>query len=244
MYYYSFAKNKYSQNGEDGVLNQLIKELGLNVPDMWVVDVGAFDGKAYSNLRNFIDQNCHAVMIEPSLIGGDCRELKYLVLQDLPKIHPKVTVFNHFTMIADKDKAEGGYSACKTMHENCGISYFNPEKKTLNESLSMVKNFPTDYDILNIDIDSYDHDVWKEHNLTPKIVIIEINSGLDPKINNDKIMGYNFNDSLEVGISKGYSCVCHTGNMIFVRNDLLNNLLIPKEEINSISLFRTNWLRR
>jgi hypothetical protein len=129
------------------------------------------------------------------------------------------------------------------MHENCGIFYFNAEIKTLDESLAPITSFPKDYDILNIDIDSYDHEIWQEHKLNPKIIIIEINSGLNPSVNSDKIRGYNFTDSLNVGISKGYSCVCHTGNMIFVRNDLLNKLSIPKDQINSISLFNNRWFK-
>jgi hypothetical protein len=240
MHYYTFIKNKYSQNGEDGILEQLIKELGLNIPDMWVVDVGAYDGIAYSNVRHLINQGCHAVMIEPSLVGGAC-EPKYLSLQDLPQVYPNVIALNHFTAISDKAKVDAGYAGCKAMHENCDIFYFNAEIKTLDESLAQVKQFSSNYDILNIDIDSYDHEIWEEHKLSPKIVIIEINSGLAPVEQNNKSKGYSFMDSLKVGINKGYSCVCHTGNMIFVRNDLLADLSIPKDQINSIKLFNNKW---
>jgi len=48
MHYDKFKKNVYSQNGEDGVLQQLIIELNLNVIDMWMVNVKMIEQiKAY-----------------------------------------------------------------------------------------------------------------------------------------------------------------------------------------------------
>ena len=241
MYYNKFKNNIYSQNGEDGVLQEIIKELHLNVQDMWLVDVGAYDGISYSNFRKLIEQGANAVLIEPCLVGGACEE-KYLKLQHLPKEFPKVKTLNHFTKINNKQKSDNGYNWCQHSHEMCGNYNFSPPQKTLDESLSEIKNFLVDYDILNIDIDSYDHDVWNEHKYNPKIVIIEINSSLSPVIT-EKNMGYSFMDSIEIAKTKGYSCVCHTGNMIYVRNDLLINLSIPKELLNSINLFNTGWLK-
>lgn len=241
MYYDKFKKNMYSQNGEDGVLEVIINELGLQFQNMWVVDCGAFDGISYSNVRKLIENECSAVMIEPALVGGEC-EPKYIELKNLPNKFPKVVTLNHFTKISNSTKSDSGYSSCKYIHDTCKILNFNPEKKTLDESLDVVKDIPIDYDILNIDIDSYDHDVWKEHTRIPKIVIIEIESTLHPIIT-DFSQGYSFADSIEVGNKKGYGCVCHTGNMIYVRNDLLNKLSISKELINSTKLFNTGWIR-
>ena len=244
MYYNKFKNNIYSQNGEDGVLQEIIKELHLNIEDMWLVDVGAYDGISYSNFRKLIEQGANAILIEPCLVGGACEE-KYLKLQHLSKQFPKVKTLNHFTKITNKEKSDNGYNWCHHSHKICGNYDFNPPQKTLDESLLEIQNLPLDYDILNIDIDSYDHDVWMEHKLNPKIVIIEINSGLLPEtdIKQNKEGGYSFFDSLSVGNKKGYSCVCHTGNMIYVRNDLLINLSIPKQLLNSVNLFNRGWLK-
>jgi hypothetical protein len=242
MYYDKFKKNVYSQNGEDGILSKLIQELNLNINDMWLVDVGAYDGISYSNFRKLIEQGANAVMIEPCLVGGLCEE-KYLKLQHLPKQYPKVKTLNHFTIINDTERSESGYSGCKHIHtELCKIQNFNPSKKTLNQSLQEVHDCPKNYDILNIDIDSYDHEVWNEHTYNPKIVIIEISSNLQPN-SLDKTNGISFSSSLQYANQKGYSCVCHTGNMIYVRNDLLKQLSIPKDFINSIELFNKSWLK-
>jgi hypothetical protein len=246
MHYDNFKRNIYSQNGEDGVIAKLIEELNLKIDDMWLVDVGAYDGISYSNFRTLIEQGSNAVLIEPCLVGGSCEE-KYSKLQHMPKQFPKVKVLNHFTKISDIEKSNGGWNACKFSHETlCNNFNFNPPQKTLDESLAEIGIVPKDYDILNIDIDSYDHEVWKEHTYSPKIVIIEINSGLEPSISALKNHegGCSFSGSLDIAKQKGYSCVCHTGNMIYVRNDLLNRLSIPNHSINSISLFNRAWLKK
>ena len=243
MHYDKYKKNVYSQNGEDGVLEEIIKELQLNVEDMWLVDVGAYDGISYSNFRKLIEQGANAVLIEPCLVGGACEE-KYLKLQHLPKEFPKVKTLNHFAKIQNVARVKLGFDECKTIHERCKNFNFNPQQKTLDESLSEIENLPSDYDILNIDIDSYDHDVWMEHKLNPKIVIIEINSGLLPeKIKKENQEGgYSYSDSLLIVNKKSYSCVCHTGNMIYVRNDLIKKLSIPINLINSLELFDKKWV--
>lgn len=242
MYYDKYKNNVYSQNGEDGIISKLIEELKLNINDMWLVDVGAYDGISYSNFRKLIEQGANAVLIEPCLVGGKCEE-KYLKLQNLPKEFPKVKTLNHFTKIYDTEKSNGGWNACKFNHETiCNNFYFNPPQKTLDESLQEINIIPNDYDILNIDIDSYDHEVWKEHTYSPKIVIMEINSGLNPTITDDS-NGISYSNSLKIAKSKGYSAICHTGNVLYVRNDLLHKLSIPPDLINSICLFNKGWLR-
>lgn len=241
MYYDQFKSNLYSQNGEDGVVARLIEELQIDVNSMWLVDVGAYDGIAYSNFRKLIEAGANAVLIEPCMVGGDCED-KYVKLRDLPQLFPKVRTLNHFAKISDIAKTDAGWDACRNYHEQkCNRFDFNPPKKTLDESLSEISDIPDDYDILNIDIDSYDHQVWKEHHLTPKMVIIEINSGLEPTVRNHP-EGISYGESVDIARTIGYSAVCHTGNVIYVRNDLLDKLTIPKELINSMSLFNRGWL--
>ena len=78
---------------------------------------------------------------------------------------------------------------------------------------------------MSIDIDSDDLAVWASISCyNPKIVIIEINSAIPPGIllwHGPSVQGNSFSSTLAVGRDKGYSLVCHTGNMIFVRDDLL-----------------------
>tara|TARA_R100000231_G_scaffold46133_1_gene39597 strand:- start:4189 stop:4926 length:738 start_codon:yes stop_codon:yes gene_type:complete len=244
MYYYPARKNVYSQNGEDGVLHQLIVELGLIPSNMWCVDVGAYDGTSYSNVYRFIEQNANAVMIEPSIVGGAC-ESKFEKLKELPDRFPKVIPLNYAVIpnSFSKEKRDGTISSIENNDANCGKKRETPLiGKSLDEILSET-NIPDDYDILNIDTDKFDHEIWSEYTGNPKIVIIEINSSINPESNEKGSDVSSFSYSLNLARKKGYSLICHTGNMIYVRDDLLEKLSIPSELINTVSLFNRNWLR-
>ena len=245
MYYDRFRVNYFSQNGEDGVLQKLIAELNLTPSDMWCVDVGAWDGVAYSNVYRFIEQNANAVMIEPSIVGGVC-ESKFEKLKELPDRFPKVIPLNYAVIpnSLSEEQRDGIISHLENADAECGKPRETPLLgKPLDEILSET-NIPNDYDILNIDTDRCDHEIWAEHTGNPKIVIIEIDSSLNPVSNELSNEGLaSFSHSLELARKKGYSLICHTGNMIYVRDDLIERLSIPAELVNNIALFNRSWLR-
>ena len=244
MYYDSKRKNIYSQNGEDGVLHQLITELGLTPSNMWCVDVGAYDGISYSNVYRLIEQNANAVMIEPSIVGGIC-ESKFEKLKELPDRFPKVIPLNYAVIpnSYSKEEKEGSISYIENNDANCGKTRETPLiGKTLDEILSET-SIPDDYDILNIDTDRCDHEIWSEYTGNPKIVIIEIDSSIDPESSKNGSGLSSFSNSLGLAKMKGYSLICHTGNMIYVRDDLIGRLSIPSELVNNIALFNRSWLR-
>ena len=71
------------------------------------------------------------------------------------------------------------------------------------DNLLEKTNLPKDFEILSIDIDSYDLEVWESLVFyKPKIVIIEINSSYPPGIINGILvlikipMGIAFHDSM------------------------------------------------
>jgi hypothetical protein len=91
-------------------------------------------------------------------------------------------------------------------------------------------NFPFDIDILSIDIDSSDYEVWKAiHKVNPKILIIEPDNTI-PEWNNEPVYpvrpdgGANPTILKLLGKEKGYTFVCSTGNLFFVRNDLAHDI--------------------
>jgi hypothetical protein len=92
----------------------------------------------------------------------------------------------------------------------------------------MQTPIPKEFELLSIDIDSYDLDVWESlSEYSPKIVVIEINSHIPPGIvwrHSGETQGNTFSATLDVGRKKGYTLVCHTGNLIFVRNDLVGKI--------------------
>lgn len=114
------------------------------------------------------------------------------------------------------------------------------------DKLLATTSVPMDFELLSIDIDSYDLDVWESlQNYYPKIVVIEINSAIPPGIlsrHGGKSQGNSFSSTLKVAQSKGYTLVCHTGNMIFVKNDLMAKIGLPKRYIEFPELlFIDKW---
>ena len=195
LFYNEYFKNIHSQNGEDGIIEELLKR--LDIKHGWVCEFGAWDGIHLSNTFNLVEKGFNAVFIE-----GDVN--KYNDLLNTVQKYKNIIPLNAF------------------------VDYNNNEN-SLDNLLSKT-NIPKDFDILSIDIDSYDYQVWKSVQLYhPKIVIIEINSTVNTN-NHEyihdsiKYNGTGFGPTLNLGIEKGYTFILHTGNMFFIRNDLFDKL--------------------
>jgi len=88
---------------------------------------------------------------------------------------------------------------------------------------------PIEFELLSIDVDSYDWHIWNSlQNYKPKIVIIEGKSTVLPgiwQVHEDGVtQGNSFSALLGLGNIRGYELVCHTGNLIFVRKEFLAQL--------------------
>jgi hypothetical protein len=59
-----YAKNVHSQTGEDGVLEHILKTIGVNKD--WCVEFGAWDGKHHSNTHKLMQEGWSGVFIEGS----------------------------------------------------------------------------------------------------------------------------------------------------------------------------------
>lgn len=122
----------------------------------------------------------------------------------------------------------------------------NRQHENSLDNLLTRTGIPQDFVLLSIDIDSYDFQVWQSlETYQPRIVIIEINSSVDPK-NTDWIHkrqthmeGTGFGATLELAKEKNYKLLAHTGNMIFVREEDAHLFAIPQDPY---TCFRTNWM--
>lgn len=205
-------KNIYSQNGEDGVLEELLSK--LNIQNGFAVEFGAWDGILYSNTFHLI----RAKRWKGLYIEGD--EERF---QDLKK----------------NEMVQAG--AIKAVN-----AFIQPQGPHSLEAILTAHSVSKDFDILSIDIDGIDLYVWRSlESFKPKVVVIEINSSIDPtvtRILQNGCLERNFQNMLSIGKEKGYTLVIHTGNMIFVRNDLLP--MLPPLPKDPYTLFCTNWLKR
>lgn len=211
IFYKKYSKNIYSQNGEDGIIEELLKR--LNIENGWVCEFGAWDGIHLSNTFNLLkNKNFNAVFIE-----GDSNKYNDLLttVEKFPNIIPIQAYVDH-----------------------------NDTYNSLDNLLKQT-NIPNDFDILSIDIDSYDYQVWKSLIVyKPKIVIIEINSSVKVDDSNwihtpNKYQGTGFKPTYDLAIEKGYKFILHTGNMFFIRSELFDKLNINYN--NPLENFRNNW---
>lgn len=79
----AYAFNIASQTGEDGIINQIIRLMGAR--NRWCVEVGAWDGRLYSNTRQLlVDQQWSGVLLESD--PQKFQELQ-VTYRDLPAAH-------------------------------------------------------------------------------------------------------------------------------------------------------------
>jgi hypothetical protein len=207
-----FRKNVYSQNGEDGVIAEIVRRIGLK--PSWTCDVGAWDGRYGSNCYALVKRGWPCLMIEANAS-------KYEYLQQLSRrVEGRIKPFH-----AHVEYTEGPNSL---------------------DSIVEKAQLPGPIELISIDIDSYDYHVWRSFAHRPAIVVIEIGSGTPPGeryvFSGGKRLT-SFTSMLELGQSKNYTLACHTGNMIFVRNEDVPKLGMTAEELaRPESLFVRDWL--
>ena len=209
----AYRRNTYSQNGEDGVIEEIFRR--LKVSQGWFCEFGAWDGRYGSNCYKLLRKGWNGVMIE-----GDHE--RYGRLMELGRRFPKLVTIEAY------------------------VSHDWTSEKCLDALLATTP-IPKDFELLSIDIDGFDYQVWEAFvHFRPRLVIIEINSRIPPgahAIHGSSQSGSSFSAMLGLGISKGYTLVAHTGNMFFVRSDLVEQLLLPSEDIRTPeSLFVSSWV--
>ncbi|HZO37444.1 MAG TPA: hypothetical protein VFB41_11295 [Solirubrobacteraceae bacterium] len=110
-------------------------------------------------------------------------------------------------------------------------------------------SIPKDFDLLSLDTDGPDVPIWQAlAGFEPKVVCVETN-GIVPPEELISVDGSSLVGACRVGTEKGYRLVCHTGNGIFVREDLVDQLGLAADEIDNPELlfdpyFRPKSIRR
>jgi hypothetical protein len=189
-----YQRDVHSQNGEDGILEEIFKRLKITKGTS--CEFGAWNGYTLSNTFNLVKQGWSCLMIES-------HPDKYKELLVTAQKQSTITPLN-MTVCYEKER---GY--------------------VLDEILQKNK-FDQDFDLLSIDVDSCDYQIWKSlENFKPKVVVIE-HSGLLMDIIHHPLARYKrdiegttaFPPMKRLGEEKGYTLLCDTGNLIFIRNDL------------------------
>jgi hypothetical protein len=104
---------------------------------------------------------------------------------------------------------------------------------------------PQSLNLLSIDIDNDDYNVWEAYQGKADVVIIEINSSKPPGVfMTPGKEGSSYSSMVQLGIQKGYFLLCHNGNCIFILDKYRK--LFPEITgdgvVNAEEYFNSAWL--
>jgi hypothetical protein len=206
-------RNYYSQNGEDGVIEEILNR--LQISHGFCVEFGAWDGQYLSNTYHLI----HSGGWRGLYIEGDPDRFGDLIKNEMV-VAERIVPVQRFVAASGEN--------------------------TLDEILTEYK-VPKQFELLSIDIDGNDLDVWASlRSFQPQIVIVEVDSSIEPKVSMAPTNGHlepSFANGLRLGQEKGYVLVCHTGNMIFVHQELAGKLHLGEDVVEPEMLFDDRWVR-
>jgi hypothetical protein len=202
----NYGSDYSSQFGEDGVIREIMRRLNIDLG--FFVEFGAWDGRAFSNTLSLIMRGWHGVYIE-----SDEEKYKDLLLHKA-----------QFPDLAE--------TIC---------AFVEPTGENSLDNLLSKTSAPFDFDLLSIDIDSYDYQVWQSFkNYHPKVVVIECNGQVLPGViqihKPGFTLGASFTALVNLGKEKGYTPICHTGNLFFVVNELLDKIGLSQAQIDNPAL--------
>ena len=133
-----FKKNKYSQRGHDGIIQQIMTI--LNIKTGFFIEFGAWDGIYLSNCRNLYENGWNGCFIEANKQ-------------------------KHIELVKN-------YEGSKVL---CLQKYVYPTEVEGDTVDSLYKEYMNniDIDLLSIDIDGRDYEIFENMELKPKLIIIE-----------------------------------------------------------------------
>lgn len=200
-----------TENGEDGVLEQIFKEIG--VTNKFCVEIGAGDGVKYSTTYDLQNK----LGFKRLLFDGYVPVVKGKTSADASEEEIEQAVLN---------------SNRKTKFVKAFVT-----KDNINTLLKEQKA-PKSFDFLSLDIDGNDWWVWKELNYKPRVVMVEFNQYIPGNI--DAVISYNEDFVITVkdaynnasikafyllGLAKGYTLIhSFSCNLFFVKNTVLRKL--------------------
>lgn len=194
--YLKYANNIYTQNGDDGVIKQLLSELEISGENNIVVEFGAWDGILASNTYDLWCYNSfNAILIEANTVKAN----------ELIQLTSRFNNTESLHLLVDSNSQD----------TNSLDNILSRSKFNINDD-----NFV----LLSIDVDGPDYAIWESlKNYKPIIVVIESAGGWSAET---EYIGDGASlKSLDILANiKGYTLVVSTGNAYFIRNDKLSKL--------------------
>ena len=196
---HKFKFDEYSQNGEDGVINEILKRSFEN-KKLNVVEFGAGDIEKNSNKFYLIKNN---------------------------KINFSVFIEMDQNLFRKLEKLKNEYKQIIPIHN---IVDFKAESENTIDKILKKNNINNNIDIMSIDIDSYDLDVYKSiKEYHPKLLIIEAGRQKYGTLSVHTIdKNLNSFSSIFNTISKKYYLIFFNGNLFFLNKEFFSKDHIKK----------------
>jgi len=142
-----YSGNKYSQNGEDGIIEEIFRR--LKISEGYLCEFGAFDGRHLSNTFNLCEKNPNfkSILIESNK--------------------------NYYDACVENVKDHDAIVLNKTISSEAdGKNSLNYILKNLN-----IDDLSKKFKLISIDVDGEDYNIWKNFtSFSPDVAIVEIES--------------------------------------------------------------------
>lgn len=184
-----FRRNIFSQHGEDGVLAEILRRLGIS--GGWFCEFGAWDGRHLSNTFHLLENGWQGVMIEGD--AGRFEELQKTAARFGGALH----CIGEFVASERGPKSLDGLLARTPIPRDFEVLSVDVDGPDYH-----IWNSLTDYQplVVIIEINS---------NYPPGARHVDTADA----------HGSSFTSMIELGKKKGYVPLVHTGNLFFVRED-------------------------
>jgi hypothetical protein len=212
----AYRRNINSQNGEDGVIEELVRRIGIQEPGT-CVEFGAGNGRDFSNTLRLIERNWRAVYIEADEASARaCHDLA-------AKYQPgQVTVLHGLVGLEPHTGLDAMLFAAASDIDEVDVMSIDID----SYDLAVWRNIHAyRAKIVVIEINSgIPVGVMQEHG--------------------DGKQGNSFSSMLALGREKGYTLACHTGNLVFVDDEYAGKIGLKAEEIvHPEILFDDTWVK-
>jgi hypothetical protein len=212
-YFSGFVGKKYSQNGEEGILFELLKRMGTPEPGTFV-EFGVGDGKMLSNTLLMAERGSSGIWMESN-------HDSYLTAKKLgDTFDGRVQTLHRLVALEGPDSLDAILDETKTPPHFDFLS-IDIDSYDLEVWESLKRYQPK---IVLIEINS----------AIPVGTNFRWRSGIDS--------GASFSSTVAVGKEKGYTLVAHTGNLFFVHNAYRNTVGLPQKELDDpATIFDWSW---
>ncbi len=193
-----FASNTYSQLGEDGMLEQLLKDVGVRHETC--AEFGAWDGLFCSNTaRLWKDNHWKSIQIEP-----------------------------------DPDRFQ------ELKANTSGYDVVTKKKHILPSNINFELPDIGPLDVLSIDVDGFDYELFDALTLRPRIVIIEYNQSVPPHMEIRQVLQEGDFHSFSASALSVKKLAERKGYRVAGRSET-NLFLVEEHEVDPADFYETEW---